>query len=103
MSLLAFVGTPARSPLVHPPEWENGRYPDAVRLAPSMEVKATNSVTIGGLESTKAARHSSPRHVLQPQVPQLRIFGEGIKVQTFVSMRIAIATRDTAGEARHHC
>lgn len=105
MSLVGFVSraAPARSLLVYSPKRKYCRHPDAVRLAPTMEMKAAHSVSVGGLKSIKAACHSSPRHVLQPQVSQLRIFGERIKVQTFVSMGIAIATRNTAGEARHHC
>ncbi|KAM6253159.1 LOW QUALITY PROTEIN: centromere protein T [Porphyrio hochstetteri] len=95
------AGRPLRLALVDTAQREDGGDPHQVGLAAALEVLAADPVARGGLEGAEAAADSRPGDVLQPEAPQLLVLGEGVEVQRLVAVRVVVAARHAAGEARH--
>lgn len=97
------ASAPPTPAFVHTPQREEGRDSDTVRLPAAGEVHAADAVTRGGLEGAEAAADPSPGDVPQPLLSQRGVFGKCVEAQVPVSVRVVVAARHTAGEARHGC
>lgn len=97
------ASAPPAPAFVHTPQREEGRDSDTVRLPAAGEVHAADAVTRGGLEGAEAAADPSPGDVPQPLLSQRGVFGKCVEAQVPVSVRVIVAARHTAGEARHGC
>ncbi|XP_072202417.1 centromere protein T isoform X2 [Excalfactoria chinensis] len=95
------AGGPRCFALVDAAQREDGGDPHQVGLAAALEVLAADPVPGGGLEGAEAAADARPGDVLQPEAPQLLVLGEGVEVQRLVAVRVVVAARHAAGEARH--
>lgn len=95
------AGGPRCFALVDAAQREDGGYPHQVGLAAALEVLAADPVPGGGLEGAEAAADARPGDVLQPEAPELLVLGEGVEVQRLVAVRVVVAARHAAREARH--
>lgn len=95
------AGGALRLALVNAAQREDGGDPHQVGLAAALEVLAADAVACGGLEGAEAAADARPGDVLQPEAPQLLVLGERVEVQRLVAVRVVVAARHAAGEARH--